>query len=490
MGIQEKKHDLWIARYKTIRGDLSLWSLIISNLVVIFWAVIEGWSLPTIMCVYWIQSVSIGIFWFMQILKLKDFSTKDLEKTGAVKNATEPSTGVKVRTALFFLFHYNLFHVVYAGFLLAALNAKITLSILTFGGVFFLNQLFSFLYNRNEFREKKPNLGKVFNIPYFRIIPMHLTIFVGLILRDSVGVSIDGEFILLLFLLLKAMADIGMYIHCKKGLGDMPSKELDDAGPFTQLLAGKTQAKKKAMKTRGYIKRAYIKKHEYQVVNTKDFPNADLRYYDSITKKLQANGFTTLGDIEDVTLSQADPQLRVFIRGLVDETRAITAGVLNFNPKWYLKLCCVLLNKPLSVEAIGLETEFSNGCFLCTNISNTKDPMTKPSEIIVKYLPAKTSITDLLKIHKKRIQEYLTHNPEAATIPIRSIKDAFESQNRHNEIIAAYRNSIPGMLLQEEMDEIMVEPELQEKGEDIVHEMQKLQDSEDEDPSMNERLVK
>ncbi len=90
-----------------------------------------------------------------------------------------------------------------------------------------------------------------------------------------------------------------------------------------------------------------------------------------------------------------------------------------------------------------------------------------------------TSATDLLEIHNKWVEEYIAHNPKINTISIHSLEDAFESQNRQNAIQAAYRSSISGMLLEKEMDKI-TGPKLQEKGEDVVYEMQKLQDSEED----------
>jgi hypothetical protein len=480
MNISEQPQDSLSKKRQAFHSDLSVWSLIVSNLVVIIWALVEGWSLPVIMWVYWIQSVSIGFFWFIKIMALKDFSTKNLETTGVVDKATKPTKGVKVRAGLFFLFHYNFFHLIFALFLISEMKSRLTLPIISAGGIFFFNQLFSFLYNRKELNKKKQNIGKVFEFPYIRIIPMHLTIFLGSILQDKAGIPIEGKSILLLFLLLKTIADVGMYVRYKKGFGDKPSRELDNSGPLTQLLTGKTRARKYAKKIHDQMKRTYAKNHKYQVVNAKDFPNLDLGYYTRTTEKLKANGFTILSDIEDATLSQVHPQLRTFIRCLVNETGTIGAGIYHVNPKGYLKILR-LLRIIQSVKAIELETEFSNGCFLCT--SNVKHAMTEPPQIMVKYLPTKTSATDLLKIHKKRIEEYLSHNPKIDTISIHSMEDAIESQNRQNAIKAAYRSSIPGMLLEKEMNKIVPEPELREKGEDIVYEMQELQDSEENRPS-------
>ena len=476
MSIPEQKQNLLTTRGTAIHSDLSVWSLIISNFVVIVWAIIEGWSLATVMWIYWTQSVSIGIFWFIKILTLKDFSTKNFEIKGPFGEANKATKQTKIRTGLFFLFHYNSFHLVYALFIISLMKSRPTLPVIFAGGIFFLNQLFSFLYERKELGEEKQNIGKVFAFPYTRIVPMHFTILIGGILQDEAGISIEGKPILLLFLLLKTIADVGMYVRLKRGFGDKPSKELDNSGPLTQLLTGKTRARKRAKKIHNQMKHAYAENHKYQVVNAKDFSNLDLKFYAQTTEKLKTNGFTVLGDIEDLTLSQVYPQLRTFIRCLVNEDGTITAGIYHVTPKGHMKVL-QLLRVIQSAKAIDLETEFSNGCFLGT--TNAKPTLKQPAKIMAKYVPLTTPVIELLKIHKKRIQEYIAKNPKIHAIPIHSLQEAIESQNRQNAIQAAHRKSIPGMLLEEEMDKILPEPDLQEKGEDVVYEMQELQDSEE-----------
>jgi len=62
--------------YKSLKSDLSGWTLILSNLLAVYFAVREDWSLPTTMLIYWCQSSIIGFFNFVKILSLKQFSTK------------------------------------------------------------------------------------------------------------------------------------------------------------------------------------------------------------------------------------------------------------------------------------------------------------------------------------------------------------------------------------------------------------------------------
>lgn len=183
--------------------DLSLWVLLASNLFSIVMAYSQQWDANEVMWLYWAQSVIIGLANYWRILTLKEFTTDGLKVNG---REVEPTQGTKLQIAHFFLLHYGIFHAAYAGFLkkesapgfpLEPFNAGFFLCVLLLLGT----HIFSLRYNAAEdFKDKKPNLGAVMFYPYLRIIPMHLTIIFG--------AGIDK---LLLFMLLKTAADVGMH---------------------------------------------------------------------------------------------------------------------------------------------------------------------------------------------------------------------------------------------------------------------------------------
>ncbi|MHC4461044.1 MAG: DUF6498-containing protein [Planctomycetota bacterium] len=203
---------------KYFHSDLSLWALIVSNLIVIVWALIGGWPLAIIMWVYWSQSVIIGILWFFKILTLKEFSTKDFKIN---ERAVKPTRGTKIQTAVFFLVHYGFFHFIYAIFLLVDFKTVRIWPILFMACVFLVYQCFSFFYSRKWVDKRKPNIGKMMFFPYARIIPMHLTIIFGGWM--SFG-GFGGKMTLLLFMLLKTGADAIMHIVEQRGFGDKPKE--------------------------------------------------------------------------------------------------------------------------------------------------------------------------------------------------------------------------------------------------------------------------
>ncbi len=193
---------------KRTRFDTSVLVLVISNILTIFFAVYEGWSLATLMIIYWAQSVIIGVFTFIKIITLKNFSTENFKIND---QPVGPTKGTKYFTAFFFLFHYGMFHFVYLIFLLVSIISQkqisilIVLTVLVSIGVFFINHLFSFLYNKEQDSQKIKNIGTIMFFPYARILPMHLTIVFGFFLVQSTA----G---LVFFMVLKTIADVIMHM--------------------------------------------------------------------------------------------------------------------------------------------------------------------------------------------------------------------------------------------------------------------------------------
>lgn len=187
---------------KDVFSDLTTWSLIGSNLLTIAFAILEKWDARTVLWLYWWQSVVIGFFNVAKILSLREFSTAGF-KLG--NTPARPTTSTKVFTAFFFLFHFGFFHFIYAIFLSSRIFGP---AAPTHAGpfyfdinlaVFFANALFTFIV-RKEWSRKNENIGTVMFAPYFRIIPMHLTIILG-------GFFGHGA-VLYFFLFLKTVSDV------------------------------------------------------------------------------------------------------------------------------------------------------------------------------------------------------------------------------------------------------------------------------------------
>jgi hypothetical protein len=186
-----------------LRQDPSALSLIVSNLITIVIALIQGWELAVLMWIYWAQSVIIGLANFARILHLQEFSTKGMRVNG---RSVKPTPKVKTETAFFFLVHYGFFHLIY--FFILAGEARIPewhfAPVAICVGLFLVNHLFSLIVNLRADLARKPNIGRVMFFPYARIIPLHLTIIFGFFLvRGATG--------LVFFLIVKTVADLIMH---------------------------------------------------------------------------------------------------------------------------------------------------------------------------------------------------------------------------------------------------------------------------------------
>lgn len=197
------------------RGDIfrdrSLWLLLLSNGVTIILAVTQDWNVLALMWVYWFQSIVIGLFNFLRIRQVGEFSTAGLTIDG---QPAEPTQETKHYVARFFLEHYGTSHLAYFIFLLAfsqtgmfgsadenALNSADLKYILPTALLFLGNHFFSYFHNRPRHTGRQ-NIGMLMLYPYARIVPMHVMIILGGFLSGG----------LLVFLLLKTIADAIMHV--------------------------------------------------------------------------------------------------------------------------------------------------------------------------------------------------------------------------------------------------------------------------------------
>jgi hypothetical protein len=199
-GVKQKNSKVNFSKY--FKLDLSFFLLIFSNILIIVFALIDGASLGAILLIYLFQSIIIGFFNFFKIWNLKNFTTDHFRIN---RRAVEPTVGTKRFTAIFFAFHYGIFHIAYFSFLAGFLNFGISsFWIFVFTASFFISHFISYKQNKENDAKKRHNIGKVMFFPYARIFPMHLTIVFGL-------AFINSQSVLLFFLILKTIADLIMH---------------------------------------------------------------------------------------------------------------------------------------------------------------------------------------------------------------------------------------------------------------------------------------
>lgn len=185
--------------------DPSFWILLTINVICLWYYRSHTDGFGTIVCIYWIQSVLIGIFNFLDLLTVKHADPSSMMVNGKPMQNNFASRGCM---SLFFLFHYQFFHLVYAIFLIAKVKGPIDFNFILISiGALFLELTIGFIRNKRLQQSITINYGQLFFMPYLRIVPMHLMILAPAFL----GIS-D----ITVFLVLKLFADLGMYLLTMK----------------------------------------------------------------------------------------------------------------------------------------------------------------------------------------------------------------------------------------------------------------------------------
>ncbi len=181
---------------KNIFSNPAILFLLAGNIYCIWYYENNPDAFATVVWIYWFQSITIGLFTFLDLLTVKNYDTGNFKMNN--KPVTSDNKGC---VAWFFLFHYGIFHVVYAVFLLVNQGIRSVDKIILMLGiaVFFAESILNFMKQKQIEHTQSINLGTMFFLPYLRIIPMHLMILLPAFLGWKPS---------LLFLALKMGADI------------------------------------------------------------------------------------------------------------------------------------------------------------------------------------------------------------------------------------------------------------------------------------------
>ena len=180
-----------------ILTDPYIYILILMNLYFIYEYKDDPKKYTSIIWLFWVQSVLIGLFNFLELYTTKNVDAKDF-KLNDQQVDPQRSTGCY---SWFFLFHYEFFHLGYFIFLLVLLKfTDIDFSFLKLAFLILLaNQIFVFIRHKQEYKREMPRLGTMFFMPYLRIIPMHMMILLPAFMHWQPA---------LVFLILKTVFDV------------------------------------------------------------------------------------------------------------------------------------------------------------------------------------------------------------------------------------------------------------------------------------------
>ena len=180
----------------------SFWLLFAMNMYCIYYYQQHPEAFKTIVWIYWIQSVLIGLFNFLYLLTLKNVVPGSW---GIQRGEGKTVQQTPLQSAIFFLLHYGVFHLVYMIFLFAMVKEGSVdmLFILISAAAFSLSLVVDFIRKKIQEQTSAVDVNIAFFLPYVRIIPMHLMFFVPVFLGWKMSSA---------FLVLKTIADIAMYV--------------------------------------------------------------------------------------------------------------------------------------------------------------------------------------------------------------------------------------------------------------------------------------
>jgi hypothetical protein len=202
-----------------------LFTLIAANLLTIYIFIASHGSVFQALWSYWLQSVIIGA---INVIRIMTMPIQGDATIGKMQNKVLRAGG-----ALFFSFHYGMFHLVYAIFLVVLnkpdlkilvngsvkylhLSGSVNTSLVLLCGVAFaLHHAISFVAERSYYKQNPESLQKAvmtMAAPYARIIPMHIIIILG----PVVAVYTNNNNVFIVFMVLKGVADVALF---RRGTG-------------------------------------------------------------------------------------------------------------------------------------------------------------------------------------------------------------------------------------------------------------------------------
>jgi HAMP domain-containing protein len=198
---------------------------------------------------------------------------------------------------------------------------------------------------------------------------------------------------------------------------------------------------------RALLENTFKEKHEYANTSLESFSDLDRGFYETATRAFQAQGFTWVGDVEDLTLTRANPSQRTCARVFVGGGGQIQGAVYHLKIRGAARLFQWIGLIPRQIKVIDLETEFQTGVFIGTTNAPIGHALTHGPRILRQFHRG-AGLEQLLEIHRRRVKEHaLTNN--ASVVLVGTLASVIESQQRHNLLEALHRKSVNGLTKEE-----------------------------------------
>jgi hypothetical protein len=181
--------------------------------------------------------------------------------------------------------------------------------------------------------------------------------------------------------------------------------------------------------------------HERAPVSLDAFPTLDRAFYDEATRALAAEGFTTLGDFENLSITRQNAALRTCIRTFEDATGSVAALVYHVN----VEGTRVARRFPAHQKTFELHSELSDGHWVLTSNAPETSHFTAPAVFDQLRLERATPLARLLASHRERLAKYLAAHPGAKPLPAATLEGIFARGERQRLLRHEHHEKIGGI---------------------------------------------
>lgn len=202
---------------KKISSIFAIISLIISNLIPLFGVLYFQWNVYSLMILYWLENVLIGVFTVIKMRKAEgsflSSVTSNFTVNGRKASSFQHDSLTAQRTFFipFFSMHFGIFTLVHGIFVLIFFYSPdvsfrgIALTFLSMCLSHFISYETNFI-GKGEYLHT--SIEKLFIAPYPRVIVMHLTVILG----GMFAMQNKSIYSLVLLVVLKTIADLGSHL--------------------------------------------------------------------------------------------------------------------------------------------------------------------------------------------------------------------------------------------------------------------------------------
>ena len=439
----------WKLRLQSAAKDLPLVTVIVINTAIVVWALWTRQPLVDLLWLYWIQGVGIGI---PAVLRLAVASEQSVRYTHLV------APGEKVekllphpRGQLIVLFAggYGVLVGSGLGMLLWAWPDTPAAGAVWLGVLLAVGDLPAVLKEWPRLRTERLNLRRVTEAAYTRQLPLMVTVLVCMLVLEA-DRNPDTWYAAVIFLVLRGLIDVGMYVSHLRGFGVAPPERYLRAGRLTRWLSGQDGLRKAAGQVVDVVEAVCSHPHDIRRADVRDFALARPKRYDRTARKLEALGFRTVGDVENVTVGRA-AGARICQRLLVRDDPGVCAALCQF-PFGLRAVFPRFLWPFVGSMHVEMMTVLSDGHILMTT-NVPQEFATMPPEVDMSLQHRTRGLRKLLDEHRRRVREYLDERPAVRAEPVATLADALDCRQRFYACLAAHRERLGDAWIENELGE-------------------------------------